>query len=168
MLNKISKLILFYFAYLPLFAILVINNVTDLKNSLILAGLLVIIGWLSVWVLLKTINSVVSVNEKISILDSKNNEYLSFLVTYIVPFFIDFTGINHLISFSIFFLMILYFYMETSLFCINPLLKLIFGYNIYEVSINKQRHFLLSKNQHTNQTLHIKLKKLDTNILIEE
>ena len=78
MLNKFSKIILFYFAYLPLFSILIINNINDTKTLLITLISAIIIGFILVILLFKTIKSVVPSEEKITVNELKNSEYLSF------------------------------------------------------------------------------------------
>ena len=185
MLNRISKFILFYFAYLPLFSILVINNVTNwdfkiqkfglilcIKNYMVVLFLLFVLiffGIFFVKLLLKHIKTVVASEENIIVTENKNSEYLNFLITYITPFLIDFSGLNHIISFIILFTIIAYLYVDSSLFCVNPLLKIMFRYNVYEVFINNNRYFLLSKIKHqTQDSITIKLLRLDDNILIED
>ena len=163
MLNKLSKLILFYFAYLPLFAILVINNINDYtftfqlnSNNFVISTpifitlivvLLVAIGLISVFLILKTVKDVVPSKENIKIREIKNSEYLSFLVTYLLPFLIDLSRMKQVISFVILFIIVAYLYLDTSLFSVNPLLKILFRYNIFEVYLGKQKYFLLSKNR---------------------
>jgi len=184
MLNKLSKLVLFYFAYLPLFVILAINNIKEYTLTIPLKGnnfvidtpifitllviLLLVVGLFAVFLILRTIKNVVPSKENIKIREIKNVEYLSFLVTYLLPFLIDLSGIKQILSFAILFVIIAYLYLDTSLFCVNPLLKIFFRYNIYEVYLDKQKYFLLSRNRFNDEgkaKLHVK--KLDRNILIE-
>ena len=169
MLNIISKLILFYFAYLPLFVILAINNF-NLHNQYlyILVTLILIFGFFLPFILFRTIKSIAPRNEEMEIKSTKNSEYLSFLVTYITPFLITPSNINELISFLILFTIIIYLYIDTSLFCVNPLLKILYKYNIYEVSLANRTYFLLSKKSHSNETISLNVKVLSTNLLIEE
>jgi len=169
MLNVISKLILFYFAYLPLFVILTINNF-NLHNQYlyILVTLILILGIILPFILFRTIKSIAPRNEEMEIKSTKNSEYLSFLVTYMTPFLITPSNINELISFLILFTIIIYLYIDTSLFCVNPLLKILYKYNIYEVSLANRTYFLLSKKSHSNETISLSVKVLSTNLLIEE
>ncbi|MDO8508936.1 MAG: hypothetical protein Q7S27_04595 [Nanoarchaeota archaeon] len=167
MLNKFSKIILFYFAYLPLFVILAISNIFQMKYLLVTLSGLILFGFIFIWLLLKTIKSVTSSQEKVSINENKNSEYLGFLITYIIPFLVSFTGIRSIISFCILFFLIAYLYIDTSLFGVNPLLKIFFGYNIYQVSLGKTTYFLLSKNKHLQGEKNLDIKKLGGNVLIE-
>lgn len=168
MINKFSKLILFYFAYLPLFIILSINNILELKPLIITISILIVIGFVSIFLLLKTIKSVTPNQEKIIVHENRNSEYLGFLVTYLIPFLVSFAGIREIISFSILFILIGYLYLGTSLFGINPLLKIFFGYNIYHVSLGNTKYFLLSKIKHKQGENNLDIKKFGGNILIED
>jgi hypothetical protein len=167
MINKFSRLILFYFAYLPLFIILIINNILELRPLLIILFILIVVGFGSIFLLLKTIKSVTPNQEKIIIHENKNSEYLGFLVTYLIPFLVSFSGVREIISFSILFLLIAYLYLDTSLFGINPLLKIFFSYNIYYVSLGNTKYFLLSKVKHKQGENNLEIKKLGGNVLIE-
>ena len=136
---------------------------------LFLLFVLIFFGIFFVKLLLKHIKTVVASEENIIVTENKNSEYLNFLITYITPFLIDFSGLNHIISFIILFTIIAYLYVDSSLFCVNPLLKIMFRYNVYEVFINNNRYFLLSKIKHqTQDSITIKLLRLDDNILIED
>src|SRR3989338_4555764 len=108
MLNKFSKIILFYFAYLPLFSILIINNINDTKTLLITLISAIIVGF----------------------------------------FLVDLNGIKSIVSFSILMVLVAYLYIDTSLFCINPLLKIFFRYNLYQVTLGSKKYCLISKTKH--------------------
>jgi len=168
MINKFSKLILFYFAYIPLFVILSINNISEIKPLLITISSIIILGFALIFLLVHTIKSVTPSQEKIIINENKNSEYLGFLVTYLIPFLVSFSGIREIISFSVLFILIAYLYLDTSLFGINPLLKIFFRYNIYNVSLGKTDYFLLSKIKHKRGEKNLNIKKLGDNILIED
>ena len=168
MLNKFSKIILFYFAYLPLFSILIINNINDTKTLLITLISAIIVGFILVVLLLKTIKSIVPSEEKITINELKNSEYLSFLVTYILPFLVDLNGIKSIVSFSILMVLVAYLYIDTSLFCINPLLKIFFRYNLYQVTLGSKKYCLISKTKHKITSSKLKVKKISEDILIED
>ena len=169
MLNKISKMILFYFAYLPLFIILTINNISDNRTLIVIVLFLVTSSFLLVYLLLSAIKDVTPSIEKIKIEDIKNSEYLGFIVTYVIPFLVELSGIRQIISFVILLLIIAYLYVDTSLFCINPLLKIFFRYNVYDAHLNNQRYYLLSKQSYNRiETITIHIKRLDKYILVED
>jgi len=168
MLNKFSKIILFYFAYLPLFSILIINNINDTKTMLIILISAIAAGFILVVLLFKTIKSIVPSEEKITITELKNSEYLSFLVTYILPFLVDLTDIRIIISFSILLILVVYLYIDTLLFCINPLLKIFFKFNLYQVTMGDKKYYLISKNKHKIISSKLNVKRIGEDILIED
>ena len=169
MLNKISKIILFYFAYLPLFVILAINNISNDQALITIVLCLVTSIFFLVYFLLRAINDVTPSIENIKIKYIKNSEYLGFIVTYVIPFLVELSGIRQIISFVILLLIIAYLYVDTSLFCINPLLKIFFRYNVYDAHLNNQRYYLLSKQSYNRiETITIHIKRLDKYILVED
>jgi len=172
MLNKFSKIILFYFAYLPLFSILIINNIKDTKTMLITLISAIIVGFILAFLLFKNIKSIVPSEEKITITEFKNSEYLSILVTYIVtyisPFLVDLTSIRIIISFSILLILVAYLYIDTPLFCVNPLLKLFFKFNLYQVTMGNKKYYLISKNKHNITSSKLNVKRICEDILIED
>ena len=174
MLSFVSKTILFYFAYLPLAALLLVQNL-DI-NIKLLAYLIILFlsSYIPTRLLFKEIASIAPRVEEINIISEKNSETLSFIVTYIIPLCVPLTNsnndinLNNFISLIILFLIIYYLYIETSLFCINPLLKILFKYNVYQVELHSEKYFLLSKRVHSNRKKSIRIKKLSNNLLIEE
>ena len=169
MLSRISKTILFYFAYLPLFIILCINNGNLYSVWTYLIILVIIaIGLITTTQLFRVIGTVAPKKEKLEINAAKNSEYLSFLVTYLIPFFLSLSNPNQVISFILLFIMVYYLFLDTSMFCVNPLLKIVYKYNIYDVTISNKSFFLLSKSSHSNQTKTLNVKCLSDNLLIEE
>lgn len=167
MLNKFSKIVLFYFAYLPLLVILAINNISNNQNLVIVVAILVVSSFLLTFLLMITVKDVTPSTEKITVDEMKNTDYLSFIVTYVIPFLVDLSGVKEIVSFAILFLIIAYLYMDTSLFSVNPLLKIFFRYNIYNVSLNEQKYYLLSKeNYNKGETVSIPVRRLDKYILL--
>lgn len=174
MLNIVSKTILFYFAYLPLAALLLVQNMDINIKLLVLLIILFLSSYIPTKILFKEIASIAPRLEEINIISEKNSETLSFIVTYIIPFCIPLTkanneiNLNNLFSLIILFSIIYYLYIETSLFCINPLLKILLKYNIYEVESQNKKYFLLSKKVHSNRVKTIMIKELSKNLLVEE
>ncbi|PJE81271.1 hypothetical protein COU58_03505 [Candidatus Pacearchaeota archaeon CG10_big_fil_rev_8_21_14_0_10_32_42] len=168
MINKLSKFIFFYLAYLPLILILLILNMEISWKLLFISIGIIILGIILVIPLLRTIKSVSPVKEKIEIIADNNSEVIGFIVTYITPFLIQFTNLNSIIAFSILMVIIFLIYVETSIFSINPLLKIIFGYNIYEVKSEDKRYYLLSKQKGLGGSLMMKVKQIDREVIIED
>jgi hypothetical protein len=168
MLNKFSKLILFYFAFLPLFILIFIKNGPEnifLQIGVIIS--LILTGILTTGKLLDLIHTIVPSETEFIILKQDNKEYLVFLMTYILPLLIDITAIKDLIVLLIILILIYYFYVTSSIFCINPLLKIIFKYNLYEIEINKKNVVLISKKNYMEKKITSKIIKLSNNIYIE-
>lgn len=168
MINKFSKFAFFYLAYLPLIMILLILNM-DLSQKLayLLIGS-VILCFLIFLPLFWSIKSLSPSREEIEVVSNNNSEVLGFIFTYIFPFLITFTNINSILAFSILIIMVFLIYIETSLFSVNPLLKIVFGYNIYEIKSGDKRLFLLSKKKYFGGKIKINVKQLDSEVLIEE
>ncbi len=159
---------MFYFAYLPLFIILLIKNMEINLLLIIIVICLIALGIISIFLLIKTIKSIAPKTVKIRFISNKNAETLSFIVTYVIPFGITFTTLNSRIAFGILFAIIFYLYLDTSLFCINPLLKIIFNYNIYLINIRKREYYLLSKKDHLNGNATINMVFLTKNLAMED
>ncbi len=108
-------------------------------------SIIMFLGFILMYFLLKTTKDIAPKKETFKLVANKNSEALSFIVTYIVPFAVHFISINDWLSFAILFLIIGYLYLDTSLFCINPLLKIFFKYNVYLVEQDNRDFYLLSK-----------------------
>ena len=93
-------------------------------------------------------------------IESKNSEYLAFIVVYLVPFFGFTLDLQLFIALLVFFIFFGLIYVRTSLFCINPLLNLLWNYNIYEININNTKAFLLTKNEFTSGNQFENIKKI--------
>lgn len=167
MLNFFSKLLLFYFAYLPLILILVIQNMPLSWILLGICSILVLLGFISTKILFSTVHSVAPRNETLNIIANKNSDALSFIVTYILPFGVTFSSLNNWIAFGILFSIIFYLYIESSLFRINPLLKIFFKYNIYSVSLNNEEFFLLSKKDYVQGKIETNVVYLTSCLMVE-
>ncbi len=168
MINKFSKFIFFYLAYLPLFLILLILNLKISWNLLYLSAGAIVLGALLFLPLLKTIKSLAPTKEIIEIKSNNNAEVLGFIFTYIFPFLITFTNLNSILAFGILIIVVFLIYIDTPLFSINPILKIFFRYNIYEVDYRGQKFFILTKNKYATGKISVKVKQLDLEVLIED
>lgn len=187
MISNNTKIILTLFAYLPLFAVIAIRNLTFFHNILfnytntdipmIRLFILVTVLFICLYYIFKYL--VKRILEKIysqapreievQVKSEKNTEMLGFLLTYIVPFCITFeNGLYDFFAFCLLFTLILYVYIETSLFCINPLLNYSFGYNIYEIEMHNLDGFMLTTKKHRNVRKHVKIYKMTDNLWKEK
>ena len=144
MFTRFAKTIFGLLAYSPLFIILLIKNM-PLKKGIIL-GLSIFFGILIIsWIILKTVDGLSGEPINLKIDRDINEQYVGFIVTYIVPFIGKVETLNDMVSMSILIIVIFALYLSTSLFAVNPVLKLIFGYNLYLCMINGKESILLSK-----------------------
>ncbi|MDQ1254249.1 MAG: hypothetical protein QG646_3475 [Euryarchaeota archaeon] len=187
MISNNTKIILTLFAYLPLFAVIAIRNLDFLHNIFlnyididvpkIRLFIAVIIFFVCLYYLFKRlvgrilgrIDSQVPREVEVQIKSEKNTEMLGFLLTYVVPFCITFeNGLYDLFAFCLLFALILYAYIKTSLFCINPLLNYSFGYNIYEIEMHNMDGFMLTTKRHRNVSKYVKIYKITDNLWKEK
>lgn len=168
LINKFSKVLLSYLAYLPLFIILALQNMTIGWALLITVAIMIAMGVIPTFILIKLIEGIAPRKGTFRLIKSKNPEMLAFIVTYIVPFSIRFSRINDALSFIILFSIIIYLYFNTSLFSVNPSLKLFFKYNIYLVEGNNRVYYLLSKKTYFKTTKYtLSIVPLTDNLIME-
>lgn len=168
MLNKFSKIILFYLAYLPLFLILLLLNMDFGLNLLYFSGGAILFGIIISAPFFYAAKSIKGVPEKVEIISNNNSEIIGFILPYIIPFCVAFSSLNSIIAFGILMMMIFLIYIDTNLFLINPILKIFMRYNIYQVKINGDESFLLSKDKYFPGKMKLNVKHLDSGVLIEE
>lgn len=103
--------------------------------------------------------------KKCKINDSSNSQYALFVVTYLIPFStlsFEFSSMVPLI-FLLFF--IIYLYMNSPLFAINPILNLL-KYNLYTGIVDDENIIIISKNSLKTGSNKLKLSKLENNIYL--
>jgi hypothetical protein len=105
--------------------------------------ILALIGGIATLIITKT--KINPDNRKIIYIVSKNEQVLSYLVSYLLPFIgFDLTDINEFVSLIIILLIIGILYIKADLIYINPLLMLL-GFNIFEVHFpNNSKRILIS------------------------
>ncbi|MCZ3366620.1 MULTISPECIES: hypothetical protein [Methanobacterium] len=153
-LAKISKWAFFALAYVPLIVFMCIRFASLDPYVFLSIGLCAVFIVLILCIVNYVIDEFEDSNHQIehfSVVESKNSEFLAFIIVYLVPFF-GFTPDTRLfIALIVFFIFLGFIYIKTPLFCINPLLNLIWGYNIYEINIKKgkavYKAFLLTKQE---------------------
>lgn len=169
MLNKFIKIILFLSSYSPLLFIFALQNPFD--NQYVQC-ILILIGILSIIILkfvLKQTQSNEGHWEKITQINLRDGESMSYIATYLLPFLaLDFETIENIIAIFLLFFMLAILYMNSNLIYTNPILN-IFGYHIYEVQIDQGATIiLLSKKKQIMMNERIYITQLDNNIYIEE
>lgn len=162
-----GMVVLFISAYIPLFLIMSIIVFNTDNITLIFIGILTVICCFVIGILnhsLKRLNRLKDGQyTEVKITETRNNDYVVFIMTYLVPFFGININLNTILAMFILFLIIGYIYINTSLFTINPTLMLIWKYNLYQGIIKEKNVFILTKNKLNNGSHTIKLIKISDN-----
>ncbi|WEU40893.1 MAG: hypothetical protein OdinLCB4_002980 [Candidatus Odinarchaeum yellowstonii] len=158
------KYFFFLLGYLPLIFALILRYVF---NFFTIIGL--IIFSIILIIILKYLLQVKGVaSELTGIVVDKPRDigYIAFIVTYIIPF-LTFIDTATFIALIIVYSVISYIYVSTPLFSINPLLKIIFGYNIYVFKKDGGEFFLISKKYLNEFQNPVSVRRLDSDLFIE-
>lgn len=158
---KISQWAFFALAYVPLIVFMCIRFASldyFVFLSMALCSAFIVLILCIVNYVIEEFESSNHQIEHFSVAESKNSEFLTFIVVYLVPFFGFEPDIRFFIALIVFFVFLGLIYIKTPLFCINPLLNIIWKYNIYEININDNKAFLLTKQDLSlgNNTLDVK------------
>ena len=137
-----SKIMLFLSSYSLLFVALTFKY--KLGNFTWIFIVLAVLGGIATIKITKT--KINPDNREVINIVSKNDQVLSYLVSYLLPFIgFDLTQSNEFVALIIIFLTIGVLYIKADLIYINPLL-LLFGFNIYEAQfINGSKRILISR-----------------------
>ncbi len=162
--NKPFKYLLYILAYLPLIFTVIIRftfNIFTIIGFIVFAVVFILI----LRQLLTSSGEVVELTE-IRFEKPRGFEYTAFILTYLIPF-LTFIDTATLIALIVVYAVIAYIYVSTPLFSVNPLLRLIFGYDIYYYKSGEGESFLLAKdlNKLGNP---LKIRMLEANLLIVE
>lgn len=147
MLTKISSWILFTSSHIPLFIIFLVNNWfiyeeqlskndSTSEFTLKVIGFFIILIIISIVLLLIILKSAKNSSEfvKISKVSKSNEDILTYLFAYMVPFFLlDASKLRELVTFGILFIFVGIISVENDLIYINPTLY-IMRYNIYTIN----------------------------------
>lgn len=141
----IFKSLLFLSAYSPLGIILAI---VVWKDSYIYSIILVGVSILSVlllWRLLRSLKSSAAPWTPIDQIQRRDEQILSYIVTYAIPFLaVPFESIGLAVGLVVFFVLIWFLQVRLNLLYINPALSLL-GFHLYEVTTADVTKMLLSK-----------------------
>ena len=154
--KTIAKIALFITSYTPLFAIMIARQLFLYKDYLHWGGLsskslsvfavhfgaatlllaTTTVGLIGVWAFLSSMKRDSTTNGflgKITSVDNKNSEAISYLFTYLIPFaFQDLSKLEDVASICILLFVSYKIYTNSNLLLINPLLS--FWYSIYQVT----------------------------------
>ena len=158
-LNNIAILVLFITSYIPLFGLLILRQIKQNieylyfgnfnQESVLLAFkkfglsgflfLVAIFGYIGLKFLLTNLDNKKSNGELVKIVEveNKNNESISYISTYIVPFiFQDTNNFFDITSIFIVLAIIFFIYTKSNMIVINPILSI--THTLYQVDYNKK------------------------------
>ena len=174
MLNKFSKIILLFAAYLPLFWIIAIYHFPTIISFGVVGEYIiwgVIIFTISILILVKfmlrTVQKVRPNDMEIEIKESKNTEIIAFFVSYLYGIFPSRFDIYAILTFFLVFFIIAYIYLTTDMISVNPILNIIFRYNLYNAVNDQEKILILTKNKYVPKQYTFKLYKILPSIFIE-
>ncbi len=165
-LNRFSKLLLFLLAYSPVVIVLILKYsltyFTAFVSTIFLLALL-----LAVYEMLVTVSTIQpeSIGD-VTISQRKNTDYLLFIVTYLIPFFgfqVNLLSIGMLVFI---FLLIYVIYVDSSMLAVNPLLKIVFRYDIYEAVVDDEHIYILTKIKFKSGKQTLRLLKLSKEVFM--
>lgn len=172
--QMLFRFLLFVSSYIPLFIILFIKNINDIK----LASIFMIISILPLIVLKMYIGIPLKAepNKEIKIqeITYKGSEVLNYIVGYIIPFIsfnsdvITKDGIStpDLVAYLILFLVICNLYMSSNLYYVNPVLNLFYDINSVETEDEKNIIIISKKNSHIPKNKIIVLRRVSPKVFL--
>lgn len=129
--SLLSRSMLFFSSYAPLFTILAIRNWANrwIAGTLLLLTV-VSIGWLLAFI--HHVRTLTAVTIEVVRATSRDGDIVSYIVSYLLPFLaIDFTRTADLLSLGVLLLVIALLYVHSNLIYVNPLLAAL-GYHLIE------------------------------------
>lgn len=166
MLGKPIKYLLFLLAYTPLIVSIVVRyffNVFAVIGALAFSAVVVLVSWH----LLRNAAGDSSSIDWGGLEQPRGVEYFAFIVTYLIPFIV-FIDTPTLIALAIVYSVIAYIYVSTPLFSVNPLLKMVLGYDVYVLKNGSSHSYLISRLRISESDIKLKVKQLDSDLYVEE
>ena len=154
--RKIIIYLLFFISCSPLLLYLWITksnfpkNITELNTvSINYADLylfITILSFLLFFIILRSIKNTAPCAININLTKNKNEEFLTYIMTYFFTFLtLDFSSIQKLLGSLFLFLFIAFVYSKSNLIYTNPIL-ILFGFSIYEAEAeNSKKIMIISK-----------------------
>lgn len=188
-LNNIAIFVLFITSYIPLFGLLILRQIKQNIDYLNFGGfsqenvflafrkfglsgflfLVAIFGYIGLKFLLTNLKTKKSNGELIKIVDveNKNNESISYISTYIVPFiFQDTNNFFDITSIFIVLIIIFFIYTKSNMIVINPILSI--THTLYQIDYNKKNQtkkaLLITKEEDLESGQEIKINLITKNI----
>ncbi|UFH47361.1 hypothetical protein LNP27_04820 [Flavobacterium galactosidilyticum] len=188
-LNNIAIFVLFITSYIPLFGLLILRQIKQNIDYLNFGGisqesiflafrkfglsgfllLVAVFGYIGLKFLLTNLDTKKSNGELVKIVDveNKNNESISYISTYIVPFiFQDTNNFFEITSIFIILIIIFFIYTKSNMIVINPILNI--THTLYQIDYNKKNQtkkaLLITKEEDLESGQEIKINLITKNI----
>lgn len=183
-----ARLALFLVSYVPLFLILMMQQLYKYSDHLRWGGLNAesifrfvkyfgavsvlaaasLLGLLGLWLLIRNVGRRAQLSGDVATIidiENKNSESISYLFTYVIPFvFQDLSDPISVLSVSILLLVTFLIYTNSSMLLINPTISM--WYSLYQIEYidqgtkKKKKGMVLSRNKYLEEHDKIKLKRL--------
>lgn len=146
MANIFARFILFLSSYIPLwviFAIITFQTLPWVSGAFVA---LAVVSFLGTIFFLRAVQNFSGIDLKIGIIHRKDSETMSYIASYIIPFAATaFDKAEQVYALAVFFVVLGFVYINSSMIHINPLLSLL-GFHLYEVEdADGNPYFLISK-----------------------
>ncbi len=173
-LNSVGKIFWTISAYSPMFLALILKIylmptpiVDDINCYLLIAVVIILASIVILYFILAHAKQTNPKSRQCEVIHSSNSEYALFVITYLIPFTtIDF-AFENFIPTTLLFMFILYLYMNSPLFGINPILN--FKYNLYDATYQEENIIIISEHKLKSKIYHdIKLIKVWDNVYINK
>lgn len=188
-LNNIAIFVLFITSYIPLLGLLILRQIKQNIDYLNFGGisqesiflafrkfglsgfllLVAVFGYIGLKFLLTNLDTKKSNGELVKIVDveNKNNESISYISTYIVPFiFQDTNNFFDIISIFIVLIIIFFIYTKSNMIVINPILSI--THTLFQIDYNKKNQtkkaLLITKEEDLESGQEIKINLITKNI----
>lgn len=183
-----ARLALFLVSYVPLFLILIIQQLYKYSEYLRWGGLdsesvfrfvkyfgavsvlttASLLGLIGLWLLIRNVSRRAQLSgDAVTIVDieNKNSESISYLFTYVIPFvFQDLSDPISVLSVSVLLVVTFLIYTNSSMLLINPTISM--WYSLYQIEYiehgteKKKKGMILSRDRYLEEHDHVKLKRL--------
>ncbi len=171
MLSLFSKIVLFGLSYSPLLIVIAIENYPCWKPAVLAAGVICLFSYFT-WQILQKVKQFNTYPLRIDDVKIDNHDAVTnYLFIYVIPLLgLDFSNAKNIAVVIFLVILIGYLYIKNDMIYINPVLNILFGYNIYLISSESRKVILLSrrKNADMNRIHYCNAFMIADNLYLEE
>lgn len=133
--SLLSRILLFLSSYFPLTTIFFVLWIEDSPRLALSTLLLGIVSVAALIYFLRTATRLAGRTVSVSHVERRDNEAMSYIVTYIIPFLgVASASWQHTVALVVFFLMLGFLYINSNMIHINPMMNIL-GYHLFEVTL---------------------------------